>query len=73
MEVQASRRQESVLPLTRRSNRHETLKKSQAASIKKRTDNIASRIDAKRSKRLGVKPKPGPKKSRPGFEGKRRR
>lgn len=58
------------------------LEKSQAAKAKKRNDNLASRIDAKRNKRLGIKDKSkekggkhgkdgkGKGKGRPGFEGK---
>ncbi|ORY35876.1 surfeit locus protein 6-domain-containing protein [Naematelia encephala] len=54
------------------SERKKTLEKSQATAIKKRNDNIASRVDAKRDKKFGVKGKnkdKGKKKGRPGFEG----
>ncbi|TXT10769.1 hypothetical protein VHUM_02274 [Vanrija humicola] len=56
--------------------RKRTLEKAQAASIKKRNDNIAARADGKRNKRLGIKDKGDKKaggkskKGRPGFEGK---
>lgn len=56
-----------------RADRKKGLAQAQAAAIKKRTDNIAARADARRNKRLGVKEKPkdkGGKKGRPGFEGK---
>lgn len=62
---------------TPRVERKRTLEKAQAASIKKRNDNIAARADGKRNKRLGIKDKSGDKKAggkskkgRPGFEGK---
>jgi len=46
------------------------LEKSQAVSIKKRNDNIASRAESRKNKRLGIKDKTKPKgKGRPGFEG----
>ncbi|KAL7422641.1 hypothetical protein Q5752_001932 [Cryptotrichosporon argae] len=61
-------------------DRKKELERSQAAKIKKRSDNIASRLDAKRNKRLGIKDKGakdkgakgGKGKGRPGFEGKRK-
>ncbi|KAK4686416.1 hypothetical protein P7C73_g3715, partial [Tremellales sp. Uapishka_1] len=49
------------------------LQKSQSTAIKKRNDNIASRADARKNKRLGIKDKTkgkAVKKGRPGFEGK---
>lgn len=56
-----------------RSERKKTIEKSSAASIKKRNDNIASRIDAKKNKKTGKdKSKDkgkGKGKGRPGFEG----
>ncbi|WWD20526.1 hypothetical protein CI109_105002 [Kwoniella shandongensis] len=54
------------------SERKREIEKSNAIAIKKRNDNIAKRVDAKRDKRLGVKDKGGAKKkARPGFEGKK--
>ncbi|ORX41211.1 surfeit locus protein 6-domain-containing protein [Kockovaella imperatae] len=55
------------------SERKRDLERAQAASIKKRSDNIAARADAKRNKKLGLKDKNKggkmKKKGRPGFEG----
>ncbi|WVR08432.1 hypothetical protein IAU60_005487 [Kwoniella sp. DSM 27419] len=62
-------------------DRKKEIEKSNAASIKKRNDNIAKRIEDKRNKRLGIKDKGakgakggqkgGKKGGRPGFEGKK--
>ncbi|KAK8850345.1 hypothetical protein IAR55_004263 [Kwoniella newhampshirensis] len=54
------------------SERKREIEKSNAIAIKKRNENIAKRVDAKRDKRLGIKDKGGSKKkARPGFEGKK--
>lgn len=67
-----------------RAERKKTLEKGHEVAIKKRNDNIASRADAKRNKRLGIKDKgkgkdkgtsgrkKGKGKGRPGFEGGRK-
>ncbi len=63
-----------------RAERKKTLEKGHEVAIKKRNDNIASRADAKRNKRLGIKDKDkgtsgrkkGKGKGRPGFEGGRK-
>ncbi|WVN89523.1 uncharacterized protein L203_104748 [Cryptococcus depauperatus CBS 7841] len=55
------------------SERKRELEKSQAIAIKKRTDNIAKRAQDRRDKKSGVSNKgKGPKKGRPGFEGKKK-
>lgn len=41
-----------------------------AAKQKKRTDNITSRNERRKDKKMGVKTKPSKDKARPGFEGK---
>lgn len=76
-----------VANLCNRVERKKTLAQAQATAIKKRNDNIASRNEARRNKKLGIKKKAGDKgkggvggkkggdrgkgKSRPGFEGKK--
>jgi hypothetical protein len=67
--------------LTNRVERKKNIEQSQATSIKKRNDNIASRIQTKRDKKMGIKDKgkksagggakggKGGGKKRPGFEG----
>jgi hypothetical protein len=67
--------------LTTRVERKKNIEQSQATSIKKRNDNIASRIQTKRDKKMGIKDKgkksagggskggKGGGKKRPGFEG----
>lgn len=55
--------------------RKEQLDKAQAAKVAKRNDNLASRAEGKRNKRLGIKDKTKDKKERkgkgtPGFGGK---
>jgi hypothetical protein len=62
--------------LSNRADRKETIQKTQASQAKKREENINSRLQAKKDKKMGVKAsksvgKSNPKKKgRPGFEGK---
>lgn len=46
--------------------REEKVKYDEQSKIKKRTDNLQKRIDAKKDRKAGKK---GSKKARPGFEG----
>ncbi|KAJ9105981.1 hypothetical protein QFC19_003316 [Naganishia cerealis] len=59
------------------SDRKEELQNSQAVKAKKRNENITSRIDARKNKKLGLKPKGDKEKKkgggRPGFEGGRKK
>jgi hypothetical protein len=48
--------------------RVEKVKYDEKKAIKKREDNIKAKIDEKKNKKRGIKPKPV-KKQRPGFEG----
>lgn len=61
-------------PLTSRVDRKKVIAQSQAAAIKKRTDNIAARADARKKgkshQKESTKPKTKDSKGRPGFEGK---
>ncbi|KAK7683560.1 hypothetical protein QCA50_013397 [Cerrena zonata] len=50
--------------------RKEQVATSMAAKQKKRTDNITSRNERRKDKKMGVKTKPSKDKARPGFEGK---
>ena len=56
----------------RRIERKKDIGKAQALAIKKRSDNIAVRAEARRNKKFGIKDKDkmkNKKKGRPGFEG----
>ncbi|KAJ9119082.1 hypothetical protein QFC22_003573 [Naganishia vaughanmartiniae] len=59
------------------SDRKEEIQNSQAVKAKKRNENITSRIDARKNKKLGLKPKGDKEKKkgggRPGFEGGRKK
>ncbi|KAI7896170.1 surfeit locus protein 6-domain-containing protein [Mucor mucedo] len=52
--------------------RIEKVKYDEKKHIKKREENIKSKIDEKMNKKRGIKVKPAPKKARPGFEGAKR-
>lgn len=52
--------------------RLEKQKKDQMHAIKKREENIKAKIDEKKNKKKGIKPKGNKKKARPGFEGGKR-
>ncbi|GAA5816647.1 hypothetical protein MFLAVUS_010177 [Mucor flavus] len=52
--------------------RIEKVKYDEKKHIKKREENIKAKIDDKKNKKRGIKPKPAPKKARPGFEGGKR-